>query len=696
MKSVAAPWLILMSFLLAFAWPMCDVHADSLPGQPAIQPAQASLFDPARHMHVSEVKPGMTGYGLTVFKGTKIEKFNVEVVSVLKNFNPKYDVVLIRCKDAFLQHTGSIAGMSGSPIYLHDENGHDRMIGAFAYGWPLTKDPIAGVQPIEYMLALPTAPRNPDNTGRPPRPAQAKAENQAGERGTWSLWDACVLPMEWKENRHSWADLLQPPLKQSDLTGVPRLTPLGTPLMISGLSPSAMSQLSPAFNAVGLVPLQAGIGGSGPIDGPAAPMEPGSVFAVPLLTGDVELTAIGTTTEVIGNRVWGFGHPFNNEGRVSLPMGGGQVNGIIPNIQTSFKLGSLTQMRGTLTTDASVGVSGHEGSLPPMVPIELTVSPADGSEPRVYHFQAAQHPRFTPLIAGAAFSGALVGSSELPQYNTVDYDLDLTFVNGKTVHLANRSANATAVDVFGDAIAVMSAASDNPFERVLLKNVSGWVKVSPRVEEAQILDVHLPKTRYRPGETIKAFVTYLPFRSTQQTMPVELDLPRDLGPGMYELVISDAQHYFMQEQQTEPFRLTAQNINDVFAVLNDVTKVRENALYLRLLRQPDGIAIGRTAMLRLPSSRRQILMGAGRSDTTLFVSSTVKTVPTEMVMNGSAEFAITIEAGAKVAVAGVVAPTVAPAVIPGKAEEQHRVETPIPKGPQTPAPKKPGPGSDEH
>src|SRR6185437_6835179 len=157
-------------------------------------------------------------------------------------------------------------------------------------------------------------------------------------------------------------------------------------------------------------------------------------------------------------------------------------------------------------------------------------------------------------------------------------------------------------------------------------------------------------------------------------------------------VISDAQHYFMQEQQTEPFRLTAQNINDVFAALNDVTKVRENALYLRLVRQPDGIAIGRTAMLRLPSSRRQILMGAGRSDTTLFVSSTVKSVPTEMVMNGSAEFAITIEAGAKVAVAGVVAPTVAPVVIPSKAEEPRRAETSLPKGPQSPAPKKPEPG----
>src|SRR6476646_10560420 len=65
-----------------------------------------SAFDPARHMRVSEVHDGMKGYGLSVFKGTHIEKFNVEVVSVLKNFNPKYDVILVRCSGANLEHTG--------------------------------------------------------------------------------------------------------------------------------------------------------------------------------------------------------------------------------------------------------------------------------------------------------------------------------------------------------------------------------------------------------------------------------------------------------------------------------------------------------------------------------------------------------------------------------------------------------------
>src|SRR4051812_3931677 len=129
----------------------------TLPGAPSVARAESrkSLFDPNRHMRISEVKPGMKGFGLSVFKGTKIERFDVEVISELKNFNPKYDVVLIDSKGQNLEHTGAVAGMSGSPIFLHDDQGRDRMIGAFAYGFPMAKDAIAGVQPIEYMLDLP-------------------------------------------------------------------------------------------------------------------------------------------------------------------------------------------------------------------------------------------------------------------------------------------------------------------------------------------------------------------------------------------------------------------------------------------------------------------------------------------------------------------------------------------------------------
>ncbi len=176
-------------FLLLVAVSPAFARADS----PTTRP---SLFDPARHMHVSEVKAGMKGYGLSVFSGTKIERFDVEVLSILKNFNPKFDVVLITCKGANLEHTGSIAGMSGSPIFLKDDEGRERMIGAFAYGWPLMKDPVAGVQPIEYMLKIPNEKQDVGQAQAGLRAPTTNVASPSHAQGQirWRLQDVVMLP----------------------------------------------------------------------------------------------------------------------------------------------------------------------------------------------------------------------------------------------------------------------------------------------------------------------------------------------------------------------------------------------------------------------------------------------------------------------------------------------------------------------
>ncbi|MEO6436422.1 MAG: hypothetical protein ABIP55_11785, partial [Tepidisphaeraceae bacterium] len=185
-----------------------------LTGLPTLAVAETKpakdLFDPARHMRVSEVRAGMKGYGLSVFKGTKIERFDVEVLSILRDFNPKYDVILVRLKGANLEHTGSIAGMSGSPIFLKNDQGKERMVGAFAYGWPLMKDPVGGVQPIEYMLAMsPPKRRGNDNIAPTTKPATttapltdiqaaapsgARVEPRVQPRLRWDLSDVVMLP----------------------------------------------------------------------------------------------------------------------------------------------------------------------------------------------------------------------------------------------------------------------------------------------------------------------------------------------------------------------------------------------------------------------------------------------------------------------------------------------------------------------
>src|SRR5215831_6717158 len=115
-------------------------------------PARAET--PLGTISVKDVRPGMTGYGLTVFQGVKPDRFNVRVIGVLHKFVPLEDIILIESDDPRLKYAGGVAGMSGSPIFLEG-----RLAGAFAYGFQFAKDPIAGVTPIEYMIKEVRRPR---------------------------------------------------------------------------------------------------------------------------------------------------------------------------------------------------------------------------------------------------------------------------------------------------------------------------------------------------------------------------------------------------------------------------------------------------------------------------------------------------------------------------------------------------------
>src|SRR2546430_3406881 len=360
------------------------------------------------------------------------------------------------------------------------------------------------------------------------------------------------------------------------------------------------------------------------------------------------MVATGTCTEVLGDRVFAFGHSFNSEGPISLPMGAGRINGIIATLTNSFKLGSMTAVRGTLHSDQLAGVAGTLGDAPPLIPVELRVTYTDGSQDNVYKFQEMQHPKLTPLITGLAVIASVTGNRDLPQYHTVDYDITIDFGNDRSVRINNTGVNLQPAELFVELGTPLMAAADNPFERALAKKITGTIRVTPEAREAQILSINVPKLKYRPGETIKSYLTYRPFHAGEAVLPMDLELPADLSDGTYRLVISDWQKYITDEQQSKPFRFTAENIDEVFAVLHDIESIRHNAVYARLVRQPDGVAVGRTAMPHLPASKRTVLLGPGRSNITPFVSSTVKTVPTELLMNGSAEFAITIDSEIRV------------------------------------------------
>lgn len=609
-------------------------------------------FDPQRHMLISEVAPGMKGYGLSVFSGTKIERFEVEVISILRNFNPRQDVILIRVSGCNLEHTGAIAGMSGSPVYLQDSSGKARLIGAFAYGWPMMKDALAGVQPIEYMLSIPI--REKGQPATVPTRVASLSPDQAATAARWSVLDA----LQQTRVRLSGGS---PGSAKPLAAGGPQMKSLLMPLSVSGLRNDEIQQLASAFEPMGMVPLQAGGGSAGPTTQPAT-IEPGSVLAVPLLTGDMDMAAVGTCTEVLNDKVYGFGHPFTSEGPANMPLCAGRINGIIANLVTSFKLGSATAPRGTLLADQTSGVAGRLGEAAPTASLTYRIRYADGSRDQTFHFQSVIHPQFTPLLSSTALFSAVSAAQELPRSNTLTYHLTATFTDGHVLHLHDTLANANPGVLMMGLSAPLALAADNPFSSTLLKSLEGEVVVYNASREAEIQSLGVTKQSFRPGETVRLFARVQPFRSVETLQPLEFKLPDDLPDGSYTLVVSDVSRYLNDERSNSPYRFSVANVDELFSTLDEIGQLRSDAFYLRLIRNNQSVAVGRTPLQNLPSSHRQMLLAVNRSDVAAYTPSVTSTLPSQWVLTGSGELSLQVGKNPKQATHGA-----APATKPGKA-----------------------------
>ena len=109
----------------------------------------AELEDRVASISVDEIEVGQRGYGLSVFSGTDVERFEVEVLGIMRDVQPDTDSILARLSGQNLEETGVIAGMSGSPVYIDE-----RLAGAVAFSWPFSQGAVAGITPIAAMRDL--------------------------------------------------------------------------------------------------------------------------------------------------------------------------------------------------------------------------------------------------------------------------------------------------------------------------------------------------------------------------------------------------------------------------------------------------------------------------------------------------------------------------------------------------------------
>jgi hypothetical protein len=326
--------------------------------------APAAAGDPI--MPLSQVRSGMQCTGLSVIRGTTISSFGVEVIDVVDS-DPGTGtaMILVEVSGPAVDRTGVGPGFSGSPIYCSGRN-----IGAISQSIGDYGGKVVLATPIEAMLANPVdAPQA--------RPQAARATGAPSPRA------AAALRRIRREGTR----------------------PLLAPLTISGVHPALGRALERAGRRIGrpVTAVPAGPLGSFP----KQTLRPGSAVAASLSTGDLKVSGLGTVTYTDADRVWAFGHPFENAGARSLFLQDAYIFRVIydplaPITGGSFKLGFPGHDLGTLTNDASAAIVGRVGALPKATAVQAFARDADTGATRLIQSSVADE---TDLDNPTGFTG---------------------------------------------------------------------------------------------------------------------------------------------------------------------------------------------------------------------------------------------------------------------------------------------------
>ena len=597
----------------------------------------------------------MKGYGLTVFAGATIEPFAVEVVSVMRDFTPLLSVIWIECPEPHMQHNGPVQGMSGSPIYLwrkgeaHDLGKGGGLIGAFAYGFSMVKTCYVGVQPIEQMRRV--AQRAKDQPAEPQHALgsadlgrllgtlrSAAASAGLGPQHTWRLQVLSDLYPP-KTSRAPGPGLPPPPAEQTGLV-MPMLLPF--PVGSEQLG----QVLRPLLNEVNLMPVAAGsLAGKPPpgLDPAAIRFEPGSVLSIPLLWGDLDLSASGTCTEVLPDgRVLGFGHAMFDQGPAALPMATGYVHLTLPRITTSFKLGgSAVVQPGAIVRDESAAVAGTVDGTFSSASMRVRVTTHEQPQ-RQYEYTLAHHRMLSPILAAIGAFQSIIAEQGLPIESSLRLSGELRFAGDRRLTLNSFLAGGSAMAVVFELLPPLATMANNPHEPVMVEQLDLSVQVEPVNRSAVLLHVRTDKLEYAPGDQVGLTVTYQPYRQPPQTKRIMMPLTDTLPDGQYAITVAAAQPYFQLLMQRRPHLAMSQNVDDVTDMLRRMLSVENDALYVVMELPRLGIAVGRNELPRLPSSRLALMATPTSPLVTPFIDWVQMKVPMDVAPLGKAAVRITV------------------------------------------------------
>lgn len=546
---------------------------------PSLLLAQEAEFYP-----LEMVKPGQRGTGKTIFEGSQIESFDVEILGVLRNFGPKQNLILARLSGARVEDSGVFEGMSGSPVYLQG-----RILGAVAFAFSFSTEPVAGITPIAEMVDI--------FKDRPPRQRRL-----ASARSPQELYRIQEVARQ--------ADAAFAPLPEIDIRAGEfgnlegRLRPIATPLSLSGFSPQALVRFAPQFRALGLSPVRglvsAAAGGSSEADGSLA-LLPGSTISVQLVRGDMGVSASGTVTHVSGSKVYAFGHPFLSLGNTDMPMNLASVITVIKSLQSSQKVSAIERFVGSVRQDRATGLFGILGAKPDLLPMRLRLH-TSRNEVKEYNYEVVHDPFLTPFMINLTVNNAIVSSERSLGGQTLRVKCDIHLKGQPNVVYESNIADLASTPAL--AAVTLSAPVrlllGSGFEDLEMERVEFDVMAVEEARQAELVKVWQDRLEARPGEEVN--LTVFLRRENGQTMVEKhrVRIPEGISPGPLHIDIGDGISVSRVDSPGENRGFVPESLSQLVKAINNLKK--NDRLYVRLYREQSGAVIGGEGMPGLPPS----------------------------------------------------------------------------------------------
>ena len=588
------------------------------------QPKAPALFP------LEDLRPGMKGTARTVFSGTEAEEFGVEILGVLPGFpGPRQSAIIARLTGANAERTGVFAGMSGSPVFIDG-----KIVGAIAFSFPFSKDPIAGITPIKQMIDLFN--KGSENV-KPKEPRVVSFSQLAGT--------------DWKPNLPkpavSSVSLLAPVTAGSPLMPLigQQMTPIATPLVFSGISQESLAVFTPQLVASGLLPVS-GVGGSAAIT-PLAEVNgntfpPGSSISVQLVRGDYSLAAAGTVTLRDEDRIYAFGHPFLSLGASDMPMTESSVVTVISNMNNSFKLAVPGKMVGSISQDRASGIFGLLRQAPKMIPVKVSLHTSrDRTE--TYSYEIVNDSFLTPLLLNFTLFNTITSSERAIGDSTISVKGEIKVKGQESIQIDRRfSANNNSPIMAASSIAApVSSLLSSGFDDVQVDGITLDIDSSETKYAGTLERITLDRTEVRRGENIEvqAYVRTESGKQFVQRIPVRI--PEDAGLGQLLVFVGDGGA--LQEGSAAK-SFVPQDLGQLVKAINTVKK--SDRLYVKLFRITNGAVIGTSELPSLPPSMVATLnsdrTSGGYTPTVLSPVYEMELPPAEFVISGQQLIAIDV------------------------------------------------------